>query len=123
MPAYCGEAYSHAASRPDITINGLMIALYRPGAEPGMLDLEVGIQVQAPFAASGRVVASALPACRAATTAHYGDYARLGEAYRALAEWCKAEGLSTTSLHWELYGHWSDDPAKVRTDVLFQLAP
>jgi hypothetical protein len=24
---------------------------------------------------------------------------------------------------WELYGHWEDDPAKLRTDVFYLLRP
>jgi hypothetical protein len=27
-----------------------------------------------------------------------------------------------TGVDWEIYGHWDDDPAKLRTDVFYLLA-
>jgi effector-binding domain-containing protein len=68
------------------------------------------------------VTAAATPAGRAAVTAHWGPYDRLGDAYAALAAWLAARGLASR-LQWEVYGDWSDDPAKLRTDVYHLIEP
>ena len=47
-------------------------------------NVEVGVQVTGPFAPSGRVVPSALPAGRAAMTTHRGPYEGLVGAHRAV---------------------------------------
>ena len=45
-----------------------------------------------PFAGDGRVISSATPGGTVATTAHIGPYGRLGEAHRAITDWCAANG-------------------------------
>ncbi len=92
------------------------MAVYYDGA----ITLEVGAIVGGPFAGDGRVISSATPGGTVATTTHFGDYGRLGEAHRAITDWCAANGRETTT-NWEIYGHWSDDPAQVRTDVFYLL--
>jgi hypothetical protein len=42
--------------------------------------------------------------------------------YDALHAEVKAKGLKLTPLSLEIYGDWSDDPAKVRTDLYLYLA-
>jgi effector-binding domain-containing protein len=68
------------------------------------------------------VVASALPAGQAAMTTHWGDYAGLGVAHRAVLGWCAAQGLRTAGPRWEIYGPHRDDPAEVWTEVYWLLA-
>jgi effector-binding domain-containing protein len=58
-----------------------------------------------------------------ATTAHWGSYARLGAAHRAVIEWCRVHGHRLAGSRWEVYGHWTEDEAKLRTDVYYLLAP
>jgi hypothetical protein len=45
-----------------------------------------------------------------------GDYSLLGPAHQAVVDWCKAEGQRLAGVSWEVYGHWSDDPSKRRTE-------
>ena len=40
----------------------------------------------------------------------------------ALIAWCNEKGLERTSVNWEVYGDWEEDPAKRRTDVFHLLA-
>ena len=54
-------------------------------------------------------------------TTHVGDYGRLGEANAAILEWCRANGRKHAGPSWEVYGHWNDDPAKLRTEVYYLL--
>ena len=54
-------------------------------------------------------------------TVHYGPYDRLGAAHDAVMAWCREHGHKTALPFWEIYGDWEDDPAKLRTDVLYLL--
>jgi effector-binding domain-containing protein len=58
-----------------------------------------------------------------ATTAHFGDYAKMAPAYAALEQWWTRNGRRPAGVSWEVYGDWDDDPAKVRTDIYFLLRP
>lgn len=84
--------------------------------------VEVGVELLVPCPLTGRVVASALPAGNVAMTTHRGPYAGLGEAHRAVLDWCAAQGLPTAGPRWEVYGPHNDDPAKVWTEVYYLLA-
>ena len=84
---------------------------------------EVGVEVQDDVPGGTRVVMSATPAGRAATTVHWGSYDGLKAASAAVVEWCSANGHALAGESWEVYGDWSDDPEKVRTDVFFLLEP
>ena len=89
------------------------------------INLEVGVEMDGPFAGQGEVVASALPAGTVATTVHFGPYQRLGEAHQAIRDWCAKHGHALAGPNWEIYGHWVDewnrDPGKIRTDVFYLL--
>jgi effector-binding domain-containing protein len=84
---------------------------------------EVGVEVSADVPGGTRVVMSQTPGGRAATTVHWGSYDGLKDASAAVRDWCAANGHRITGESWEVYGDWSDDPAKVRTDVFFLLEP
>jgi len=84
--------------------------------------VEVGVELLVPCPLTGRVIASALPAGQVAMTTHWGAYSRLGEAHRAVTEWCAAQGKPKTGTRWEVYGPHDDDPTKVWTEVYWLLA-
>ena len=96
---------------------GQNIALYLNN----VVDLEVGVPVTAPFEDTATVYCSSLPAGQAAHTVHYGPYSLSGGAHEAVIRWCKDRGLALTGINWEIYGHWKDDPALLRTDVYWLL--
>jgi effector-binding domain-containing protein len=89
--------------------------------------VQVGAEVGGPFAASGRVVASSLPAGRAATTVLRGQPTPegLAAAHAAVRRWCAANGHELSGVRWEVYGHWREDqdPALFETEVYWQLRP
>ena len=102
-----------------ITGAGRHIALYLDG----QINLEVGVELDTPFAGHGEVVGSATPAGSVATAVHFGPYHGLPEAHRAIRRWCADHGHALAGPNWEIYGHWIDewntDPAKIRTDVFY----
>jgi effector-binding domain-containing protein len=116
VPRGCGEvwAFIRSAGRPR---PGRHLALYLDGE----INLEVGVEVDQPFAGDGRVVCSNTPAGMVATAVHMGPYDRLGGAHAAIVRWCSENGHVPAGPNWEVYGHWEDDPSKLRTDVFYLL--
>jgi hypothetical protein len=70
----------------------------------GVLAMEIGMIVSKPFAASGDVVASELPAGRAVHLSMNCSFEHLPEAWKKLFDWCKAKGLTPAGVNWEIYG-------------------
>src|SRR5262245_13198127 len=120
IPDACGTVWGVVRAQK-ITGAGRHVALYWDD----QINLEVGVELDAPFAGHGEVVGSATPAGAAATAAHFGPYGRLPEAHQAIRQWCANHGYTLAGPSWEIYGHWTDewdkDPAKIRTDVFYLL--
>lgn len=102
--------------------DGQNVFIYRP-APGGLVDVETGVGVAGAFDAHGDLVHVLTPAGAAAATTHWGDYAQLSGAHEAILAWCKEHSRTLSGVSWEVYGHWSDDPAKVSTDVFYLLVP
>lgn len=79
------------------------------------------MQVISSFVATDGVACSATPAGQVARTAHYGPYSKLGKPHEAVRRWCQEKCHPIVTPYWEIYGDWDDDPAKLRTDVLYLL--
>jgi effector-binding domain-containing protein len=120
VPDACGTVWSVVRSQ-QIPGAGRHVALYLDD----QINLEVGVELDTPFAGHGEVVGSATPAGAVATAVHFGPYGRLCEAHQAIREWCAKHGHALAGPSWEIYGHWTDecnsDPAKIRTDVFYLL--
>jgi effector-binding domain-containing protein len=84
-------------------------------------NVEVGVVVMAPFAPEGRVIPSALPAGRAATTTHRGAPQRIGEAHQAVRTWCATHGHRLAGPSWEIYGDPQPDTHAFSVDVYWLL--
>jgi effector-binding domain-containing protein len=111
----------YAASRAGaIELDGQNIFVYSGDAH-GKADVEFGVGTTRLFDHVGAVVYSATPSGEVATTTHWGDYAGLGAAHDAVLAWCRSQGRSTAGPRWEVYGHWSDNPATRRTDIFYLL--
>jgi effector-binding domain-containing protein len=120
VPDACGLVWNVVRSLK-IAGAGRLVAIYWDGR----INLEVGVEMEVPFAGHGEVVGSAIPAGPAVTTTHFGPYDRLHEAHQAIRDWCADHGLELAGPNWEIYGHWVDewnaDPNKIRTDVFYLL--
>lgn len=116
VPRLCGEVWNFARSA-GLPRPGRHVALYFDGE----INLEVGAEVFHPFTGDGRVICSRTPAGLVATTVHFGPYTRLGDAHDAVHKWCASQGHTLAGPSWEIYGHWTDDPAQLRTDVFWLL--
>ncbi len=111
----------YAAQRAGaVQLDGQNVFVYRAGPGNDLL-VEFCVGVKAPFAAIGSVVPIMTPSGMVATTTHWGDYGILGNAHAAVLAWCRAHDRVLAGPSWEVYGHWSDDPSKVRTDLFYLL--
>jgi effector-binding domain-containing protein len=118
VPEACGQVWNVVRSQK---IAGRHVALYLDCE----INLEVGVEVETPFAGHGEVVGSATPAGAVASAVHFGPYDRLHEAHEAIRQWCADHGYTPAGPSWEVYGHWVDewnsDPSRIRTDVFYLL--
>ena len=106
--------------RRGIAQPGRNVAVYLE-MDQGQINMEIGVEVAGPFTGDGDVVCSATPAGLVVTTVHLGPYDRLGEAHDAIFEWCQHNHHELAGPNWEIYGHWTDDPARLQTDVFYLL--
>jgi effector-binding domain-containing protein len=106
-------------ARPGFRPDGRNVAIYWDAADGG--SIEVGVEVASRFEGTEAVVCSATPAGTVAATTHFGPYDQLGAAHQAVREWCRQNRREIAMPYWEIYGHWNDDPAKVRTDVVYRV--
>jgi effector-binding domain-containing protein len=92
----------------------LNIVYYPEWDDTGEFHIECGVQVES----GGN---SATPAGTVATTVHMGPYDQMKAAHGAIHGWLRENGRKVDGRSWEVYGHWSDDPAKLRTDIFYLL--
>ncbi|MDB5341020.1 MAG: Bacterial transcription activator, effector binding domain [Planctomycetaceae bacterium] len=118
VPDACGVVWSVVRSQ-QIPGAGRHVAVYLDG----QINLEVGVELEAPFAGYGEVIGSATPPGPVATTIHYGPYGLLHKAHEAILQWCQNNGHKLAGPSWEVYGHWKDewnsDPSKISTDIYY----
>ena len=120
---YLDQVYS-AARAGAVHLDGQNVFVYHALPDrPTELDVAFGVGVTAPFATVDAVQPTQLPTGEVATTTHWGSYAKLGAAHAAVVEWCRAHGRQQTGASWEVYGHWTDDETRLRTDVFYLLQP
>ncbi len=119
LPGFLGGAFAEVVQQlaaQHVAPAGPPFARYRP--EGDGFDVEAGFPSSGPVAAAGRVQPSSLPGGAVATAMYRGDYAGLGETYRAISEWLPAHGYAVAGAPWESY---RDGPevARPRTLVSF----
>jgi effector-binding domain-containing protein len=118
---YLDQVYA-AGRAGAIQLDGQNVFIYRSCvADQLTVDFCVGAIAQ--FTAVGAVEPLYTPGGTAAMTTHQGDYGKLGAANAAIVEWCRAHDRALAGPSWEVYGHWNEDPAQLRTDVYHLLVP
>ena len=83
-------------------------------------DFEIGVPVQTPIAAAGRVRPGELPATRVARTVYHGPYEGLGSAWGEFMSWIGAQGQAPAQDLWEVYVAGPEsgpDPTTWRTEL------
>jgi hypothetical protein len=95
---------------------GLNIVFYPGSGVCGEFEIACGVQLES----GGNAVT---PAGLVATTTYFGPYDRMGPAHEAIHHWARDSGYKLAGPSWEVYGHWSDNPAELRTDIYYLVAP
>ena len=86
------------------------------------MDIDFGVQVIRAFEEEGEVICTQTPAGEVAMTTHIGSYAGLAAAHNAVHSWRAATGRAFGSCSWEIYGDWTNDEAKLETQVVYLLS-
>lgn len=94
---------------------GLNIVFYPGPCVAGDFEIWCGVQLESGGNAS-------TPVGLVATTVYFGPYSEMGPAHEAIHQWVRENGRKLAGPSWEVYGHWSDDPASLRTDIFYLVA-
>ncbi len=97
------------------TKGGLNIVFYPGTGGGGEFDIECGVQVEAG-------ANSSTPAGVVATVVYFGPYDQMRPAHEAIHQWSRDNGRALAGPSWEVYGHWNDDPVKLRIDIFYLLS-
>lgn len=114
-----GKVYATGRAS-QLSLDGQNVFIYRDRPD-GNADVDFGVGVNAYFPPVGEITCIDSPSGEVATTTHWGDYGGLRHAHAAVVDWCESHGKRLTGTRWEVYGHWHDDPALVRTDIYYLL--
>jgi effector-binding domain-containing protein len=113
-----GEVMSAVAAQGGKTV-GLVFS-HHFKMDPDVFDFEVGVPVESPVNAAGRVKPGELPAATVARTVYRGPYEGLGAAWGELDPWIKKCEHTPAEDLWESYAagpESGDDPATWRTEL------
>jgi len=95
---------------------------HHPAHGEAAMVVDFGVQVIRPFQDAGEVVCTETPAGEVAMTTHIGSYRKLAAAHEAINSWRAATGRAFGACSWEIYGDWTDDEAKLETQVVYLLS-
>ena len=113
-----GRVYAPGALAPG---HGHNFILYRDNTREG-ITMTVGVLDRKPGGADPEVKVAHIPGGRVITATHWGDYGQMKSTYDVMEAEIRAKGLKRLPKSLEIYGDWSDDPTKVRTDLHIYLA-
>jgi effector-binding domain-containing protein len=116
------KVWEFLRTNPALRIDGHNVFLYHhPERRDVPMDVDFGVEVLREFEPQGEVRAVETPAGEAAVAVHVGSYDRLKETHDALHAWRAANNRAFAGESWEIYGDWSDDPAKLETTIFYLL--
>jgi effector-binding domain-containing protein len=117
------QVWQFLSQHPGLRTDGHNVFLYHhPANRREPMDVDFGVQVTRSFPTEGEVFATETPVGKVASALHIGPYERLGETHDAIHAWAAANKITFAGQSWEIYGDWSDDPAKLETYVAYLLA-
>lgn len=116
------QVWAFLRTRPGLRTDGHNVFLYHhPARQQDAMDIDFGVQVTGPFAGEGEIMLAETPAGEVVTVLHRGPYDQLGGAHDAIHAWRAANQRAFAGSSWEIYSDWSEDPAKLETQVLYLL--
>ncbi|HVV82088.1 MAG TPA: GyrI-like domain-containing protein [Kofleriaceae bacterium] len=117
------RVWAFLRAHPGLRSDGHNVFVYRhPATRGAPIECDFGVEVTRTFDAEGEVAPASTPAGEVAMAVHVGSYADLHLAHAALDAWRAQSGRTFAGISWEIYGDWSDDPARLETTVCYLLA-
>jgi effector-binding domain-containing protein len=111
------QVWAFLRTHKDLRSGGHNVFIYRRIEGSNELMAEFGVQVVRHFEGEGEVVCASTPAGRVATVVHTGPYDGLSQAWDEILAWCAENGHAWSGVSWEVYGDWTEDPAKLETRI------
>jgi effector-binding domain-containing protein len=116
------EVWAFLRGHPGLRTDGHNVFVYHhPESRDAPMDVDFGVEVTSTFEAAGDVFPTETPAGEVAMAVHVGAYDRLRLAHDAIHAWREREQRVFAGVSWEIYGDWSDDPAKLETTICYLL--
>ena len=117
------KVWEFLRTKPGLRTDGHNVFLYHHPARRDMpMDVDFGVEVVRDFESEGEVHAVETPAGEAACRGAYiGPYDRMKVTHDAIHAWRATSGREFAGKSWEIYGDWSNDPAKLETTVVYLL--
>jgi effector-binding domain-containing protein len=116
------KVWAFLRANPGLRTDGHNVFLYHhPLRRDLPMDVDFGIEVVRAFEPDGDVHVAETPAGEAAVAVHVGAYDRMKDTHDAIHAWRAATNRTFAGTSWEIYGDWSDDPAKLETTVAYLL--
>jgi effector-binding domain-containing protein len=84
---------------------------------PNGIDVDIGADVDAPFANNDGLYCVETPAGRVLRMVHVGPISRMSETYDSLADYARSNDLDISGAFWEVYGHWTDGESKYEVEI------
>jgi effector-binding domain-containing protein len=115
------QVWAFLRRHPSLKAGHNVFVYHHPVDRDAPMGIDFGVQVTGAFDSEGEVVSAETPSGEVAVTLHVGPYDKLGAAHDAVHAWCASSGRTFGGSSWEIYGDWTDDPAKLETEVLYLL--
>jgi effector-binding domain-containing protein len=116
------QVWAFLRTQPGLRTDGHNVFLYHHPARRDLpMDVDFGVEVTRAFEPAGEVYATETPAGMAAVAVHVGSYDGLKATHDAIHAWRETNQREFAGTSWEIYGDWSDDPAKLETTVFYLL--
>ena len=117
------KVWEFLRQNPGVRTDGHNIFLYHhPPDRQLPMEVDFGVEVVRSFATSGGVYLTETPAGKVAAALHVGPYDRIGKTHEAIHAWAATSHQSFAGKSWEIYGDWTDDPAKLETRIEYLLS-
>lgn len=116
------KVWEFLRTHPGLRTDGHNVFLYHhPACRDLPIDVDFGVEVTRPFESAGEVYATHTPAGMVAVAVHVGAYDRIKETHDAIHAWRESNNRAFAGKSWEIYGDWSNDPAKLETTIMYLL--
>ena len=114
------QVWAFLGKNPGLRSDGHNVFLYHH-EKPEIMPVDFGVEVVRSFSGEGEVQCVTTPAGEAAVVVHRGPYEQMRAAHQALHQWCAANRRTIGGHSLEIYGDWSDDPARLETTIQYLL--